>query len=384
MSSAWTSDVAQRIEVPFRVVDNAMFVEAVVNGRAVTLLYDSGFSGAFVINNSVDVGRATGVINLRDFVGQFEAPTVPVRSLNFAGKKIDISEMTIVKQDMSSMSLSYGIHVDGLMGFEVVAPYLHEINFEQRKFIFHPRTSIDITKRTPDNKKTFLARMLPKGNNSIEMSVEAANGNKMTLSLDTGNAFYGTTHKDVLERIGIWNPATQPRFMRQSMVASGPVDSWDLVMKDLKIYGVPVAESTWSIIDLPSSSAEGDGTIGFQFLQNFNIIIDMERRRVWLDNFSGKVSNKLEGTVGLYAVHNPGRGRMTVVYVSPDSPAAKAGIKPGDDLLGVEGKELTVLTFDQVLKLLEGEAGTKVKLATSRNGVLTRHELTREVLVNRP
>jgi predicted aspartyl protease len=377
------TDVKERIEVPFKVAGDAMFVDVTVNSRPVTLLFDTGFSGSFVLDPSVDVGKATGTIMLRDFVGQFEAPTVPVKSVGFGGKNIDVSSMTIVKKDSSGLSAGYGLHCDGMMGFEVIAPYVVEINFEKSRFIFHPRKSVDLSKRTPDGVKTFAARMLPIGANSIELLVEAHNGQKMKLALDTGNAFFATTHRDVLERIGVWEEGKKPNYMRQSMVASGPVDSWDLLMKDTKIYGVPVPESIWNIIDLPASSAEGDGTVGFRFLRNFNITIDVEQRRVWLENFTGSVKSEEKGSIGLYAVHDPSRKRMRIAYVTPGGPADLAGIKRGDDLLGIDGKELTILTFQQILDLLEGEVGTKVKLALSRGGGLLRHELTRQVLVNK-
>jgi hypothetical protein len=380
-SFAFALDLKEKIEVPFRVTDSAMLVDAVVNGRPVSLMFDSGFSGSFVIDSTVNVGQATGTITLRDFVRSFQAPTVPVRSLAFGGKAIDISEMTIVKQDMN-LTQSYGQRCDGIMGFEVIKNYVVEINFQEKKFIFHPRSKMDITKKTPDGKKTFLAKMLPKGNNSIEMSVGAPNGEKMTLALDTGNGFYATTHRDVLERIGLWKEGVKPKFQRLSFVASGAVNSWDVTMKNMAIYGVPVPEAVWNIIDLPASSAEGDGTIGFQFLKNFNVTFDIEQRRVWLENWTGEVGSSVKANVGLFAVHDPGRNRMRIALVMPESPAAKAGIKVGDDLLGIEGKELTIMTFDQVQNLLEGDKGTKVNVAISRAGTLIRFELERDLLVN--
>ncbi len=41
------------------------------------------------------------------------------------------------------------------MGFAVIKNYITEINFQKKKFIFHPKT-LNITKRKPDNKRTFL------------------------------------------------------------------------------------------------------------------------------------------------------------------------------------------------------------------------------------
>lgn len=255
-----------------------------------------------------------------------------------------------------------------------------EFNFEKSKLIFHPK-SYDISTKVPDNKRTFLCRLLPTGHNSMEMTVTASTGKKMILALDTGNAFYATTHKDVLQRIGLWNDQ-EPKFTKLSGVASGAVGSWYYKMKDVSIWGVPVAESYWDIIDAPAGSADGDGTVGYQFLKNFNITIDYERRRVWLENFTGKVSNESPASVGISAAYDERYKRVLIYRVSPESPAEKAGIKAGDYLLSVNGTDATFGSFRDLERLMEGPDGSVVRISTSRNGVLTRHELKRVKLVN--
>ena len=373
-----------KFEVPFRIADNAIIVDSVVNGKTVSCMFDSGFSGAFVMNTTVNLGKPTGTMLLRDFVGQFEAPTIAIKSLELGGKKLDSTGMEAVMQDMSTLSLSYGQHCDGIMGFEIISHNIVEINFQQKKFIFHPRSEFDITKKVPDNNKTFMVKMLPKGHNSIELSAESPAGKKLYLALDTGNGFYATTHKDVLERTGLWKEGSKPKFIKQSWVASGPVDSWSLRLKDMKIFGVPVKDSVWDIIDAPSSSADHDGTVGFQFLKNFNVTIDVEQRRVWLERITEDVGNKPEGDAGVTAVWDPSRKRMTIVHVTPEGPAEKLGVKRGDDLLSVDGKELTNLSFDQMREILAGPVGSKVSLATSRDGNLLRYDIERVPLVNEP
>jgi predicted aspartyl protease len=370
------------IEVPFRVGEDAIIVDATVNNRKVSLMFDTGFSGSVIVNNTINLGKPVGTINLRDFVGQFEAPVVELTSMSLGSKKIDTKGMRAVQKPTTDYSFAYNTHVDGIMGFEVIKDYITEINFERGRFIFHP-PSTDITKRTPDNKRTFLARLLPIGTNSLEMAVRTANGERMTLALDTGNAFYATTHRDVLERIGVWPKGRQPQYTKLSGVASGPVDSWDIQLRDLDIYGVPVASSVWNIIDLPSSSAEGDGTVGYGFLKNFNIIIDYGRRRVWLENFTGKVAEEPLGDVGISAFMDPRQKRVVIFGVSPGSPADKAGVKEQDHLLSIDGQELLDIGWRRLRAMLEGPAGSKVKLAVSRRGELMRFELERAHLFNR-
>lgn len=377
---------AKTIEIPFTMTDSAMIVDAVVNGKKVSCMFDTGFSGSFVLGDNINIGEPTGVMNLRDFVGQFQARTVKIKSLALGPngeKKVETADMEVVQQPARDYSSSYGLHCDGIMGLEVVAHTIMEINFEKKKLIFHPK-DYDITQKTPDSKRTFLARMLPQGNKSIELLVKTAAKENLVLALDTGNGFYATTHRDVLERVGIWKEGKNPVYTKTSLVASGPVASWYLRMKDMNIYGVPVPESVWSIIDLPASSAEHDGTVGFQFLKHFNITIDLDRRRVWLENFSGRVTDESKAGTGISAFFDERVGRMRIFNITPSSPAAKAGIKVGDHLLSVGDTDLVRVGFQEIEDLMEGPAGSKVKVATSRNGNLMRYELAREYLINEP
>lgn len=373
---------ARPIEVPFRLAENAIIADATVNGKKVSTMFDTGFSGAFVLDNQINLGKADGTMNLRDFVGQFEATTVGIKNLAIGGVNIPTRDMQVVQQaGASQMSFGYNTHVDGIMGIEVFKDYNLEINFQNKKFVLHPRT-FDISKRVPDNKRTFLIKMLPKGANSVELPVTLPSGDQMVLALDTGNAFFATTHKDVLERVGLWKPGQKPKFMQSAQVASGAVDSWYYMMEQVSIYGVPVKNSTWSIIDLPSSSSEHDGTVGFGFLKNFNIIIDKERRRVWLENFTGKTSNDVTAEAGINIWYDSEGKRFYVARVVPGSPAQAAGVRLGDVILGVDGKELLNMGWRQVNALMEGELGSKVRLTLSRGGNVMRMEVPRAYLIN--
>ncbi|MBI3721989.1 MAG: hypothetical protein HY248_05490, partial [Fimbriimonas ginsengisoli] len=301
-------------EVPFRVTDEAIIVDATVNGKTVSAMFDTGFAGAIVLNDAIDVGPPSGNILLRDFVGEIEVPTVKLKSLVFGGQSVDVSGLEIVQQPLARLSQVYHAHTDGILGFSVIKNFVAEIDFEHHRFLLHPK-SFDITTRMPDNRRTFLARMLPMGQSSIELEARTRDGKPMALSLDTGNAFYATTHKDSLERVGLWPDGWKPHYPRYSSIASGPVESYAVRLKQMSVWGVPVAESVWDVIDLPSSSAEGAGTVGFQFLKNFNLVIDYERRAVWLDNFTGKVADDPPGEAGLDAGYSKRTKRIEVAHV---------------------------------------------------------------------
>ncbi|ARU40989.1 hypothetical protein CCB80_07465 [Armatimonadetes bacterium Uphvl-Ar1] len=369
-------------EWPFKIMEDAIVVDSQVNGRNVSAMFDTGFSGAYVLNQSVNVGKPTGFMNLQDFVGVFQAPTVKITSLKMGEIDMKPQDMQVVQMPDENYSLNYGTHCDGIMGLEVIAHRVTQINFQESKFKFFP-DSYDINKFKGQPGKTVL-KMLPIGNNAIKLLVKAPNGGKLYLSLDTGNAFYSTTHKDSLERIGLWKVGVKPNFMKQSFVASGAVDSWDIELKDMNIYGYDVPRGVWNIIDRPASDADSDGTVGFGFLKNFNITIDMERRLVMLENFTNEVGSPETGEPGFFAFWDDRSSRMRVGRVLPGSPAEKAGIKPGDFLVSINGELISNTPFRRMMRLMEGEPGSTFICATSRDGVLTRHEIKREVMVNKP
>ena len=78
-----------------------------------------------------------------------------------------------------------------------------------------------------------------------------------------------------------------------------------------------------------------------------------------------------------------GMSDKNVDIISPiaGSPAEKAGIRPKDIIIQVDGKSVDGLTIDAVVRLIRGKAGTDVKLVLARDGnrvevTITRAQIT--------
>jgi carboxyl-terminal processing protease len=64
-------------------------------------------------------------------------------------------------------------------------------------------------------------------------------------------------------------------------------------------------------------------------------------------------------------------GNMDVTEVMPNSPAEKSGIKKGDTIVSMDGKEIIRMTYGDALNKLDGIAGSKVKFGILRKKATT-------------
>ncbi|HEU5114961.1 MAG TPA: S41 family peptidase [Candidatus Paceibacterota bacterium] len=89
--------------------------------------------------------------------------------------------------------------------------------------------------------------------------------------------------------------------------------------------------------------------------------------------FASEIAGNFEGVGMEVGIKD---GRLAVVAPIKDSPADKAGVKPGDYILKIDDKDSSDMTTDEAVGLIRGKAGTTVKLTLSRQGVKNPIEVT--------
>lgn len=73
-------------------------------------------------------------------------------------------------------------------------------------------------------------------------------------------------------------------------------------------------------------------------------------------------------------------GDPAVLYVGmvhPEGPAQQAGLRHGDEVVTVDGTAVSGKTYEQVVKMIRGEAGTIVKLGVKGDGGSRELSITR-------
>lgn len=95
-------------------------------------------------------------------------------------------------------------------------------------------------------------------------------------------------------------------------------------------------------------------------LDPFSSYMDKKEFKMMIDDTEGKEF----GGVGLAV--NYKNNALIVIAPIENSPAFRAGIKPGDEIAEIDGNKTSTITLDECMKIMKGEPGTEVKLVIFR------------------
>jgi carboxyl-terminal processing protease len=111
----------------------------------------------------------------------------------------------------------------------------------------------------------------------------------------------------------------------------------------------------------PKKLSEGAVRGMMQSLDQFSSYADPETHKLEMSNLEGKFE-------GIGAVISMKDNQLTVVSPVADTPAEKAGIKPGDRILEIDGQRTSTMSLIEATFKIRGAAGTTVKLLVLHEG----------------
>lgn len=116
------------------------------------------------------------------------------------------------------------------------------------------------------------------------------------------------------------------------------------------------------------ASEDFAGNIGNRLLERFRVTLDYERRQVVLEP-GARIAQRDRFTQAGVQLVRGADGHVVVRSVLPDSPARKAGLREGDRVLRIDGRDVAEWDAGSVEKRLEeSRPGTRVTLDVQRDG----------------
>lgn len=365
-----------RIRVPFELVDNHIYFKVKVNDSPLlSFLLDTGAQLSYLdLSKANELGvRETDAAWIRrvgscDDLSFFKLDSVRTGLMNPSPDGSGFAQgenLTLFDQIMAGISLGQvekfdGKKIDGIFGYDFLRRFVVEIDYfngvltlcESKNYKY---TGSGETIRI--NLQSYIPTIKAVIDGEYEGMFIVDTGSRNNLDLYPA---FVKTH-GFLERypnyvetpigFGIANPwkgavGRIESFQLGPFLISSPVTGYYLEHRSF------------------SGSAKIAGTIGGGILKKFKVIFDYPRYRMILEeNTNYHVPNRFN-TSGMHLIQE---GEKVFVYhVMENSPAQKAKIKEGDELLSINGVPVSFYSLQRIKEILNQEEGIEIKLKLRR------------------
>ncbi|WP_291128488.1 PDZ domain-containing protein [Flavobacterium sp. UBA7682] len=399
------------ISIPFKLINNLIFIPINVNGEKLTFLLDTGVDKTLLF--SLDDKEQVEFFNLESIklkgLGSNEAIDAYMSSKNKLEVKgfVDYDhEIYLVLDQEFNFSSQVGIPVNGIIGYHFFKNHLIEIDYQRKKVIVYNKT----------NKKVF--RKLEKGYKEETITIEenkpyyisnvTTDGNSYPskLLIDTGNSdavwLFLNKSKEIKLPQKYISDYLGRGFSGSVYGLRGRIEDFNFGSKTFKnpITTFPDSTSLKSVNFVPNRL----GSLGGEVFSRFSILFDYTNQKIYTKpndkvnspfnfNMSGievqhdglewvkETSSENSKSSVSYGVRvNESRVQdnlkikfalkpvFTIYSVRKDSPAELVGLRKNDRLIKIEGKSTHDLTIEKINELLKSEEGRTIELVIERNG----------------
>lgn len=350
----------KRTTVPFKLINNHMYVEVKLNGKPYEFLFDTG--GRNVITPSV--AKELGLKS----EGALQGGGVGEKSEDVALTKVNymevgsayLNDQTFAIFALESFGAIEGRPITGIFGYEVFKRFVVETNYGAN--------SVTLMDPSGYAYKGKGARVQIEFDDSTPAVAGEIDGIAGKFTLDTGSR----------ASLDLSGPFVKDHDLVKRYEAKiqgvtgwgvgGPARSWIARAKSFSFGGVSVEKPVVGLSQQTKGSYSNiylAGNIGAGILKRFNITWNYGAHEIFVEKNANYGMSDVYDRAGLWA--NLGDGTFDVIDVVPGAPAEQAGLKAGDKILAVDGRKASAeISLPDFRAALRGPIGTKVRLDVRR------------------
>jgi hypothetical protein len=321
--------------VPF-VMDNAdkghIIVLVRVNGsRPLHMIFDTGGSNVVSVEAAREIGlKGTGSTN----AGGAGEAQITVQTLSGATLRLGSATLTNqpfgifpLPQSLVHMTSNYAI--DGVIGYEVLKNFVVSIDYVKKTLTLTEPSAFN--SGDAGTAIRFAAATIP----VIPVTYDGVPGQFM---FDTGNAFYSTVSQTFLDAHGLAPEKPGSVYAQSSGNIGGALRPWLTRAKQIQIGPYRIERPVFAVTNTSKGALAGtafSGNLSQSVISRFDVTLDYAHETIYMKpnaNFGKPFVGSLDGM----SLYESDAGALTVSYVNPESPAAKAGIAAGDVIQSVQ------------------------------------------------
>ncbi len=294
------------------------------------------------------------------------------RTLHFPNLPVDSLDFHV--NDYSILTAVYGLRVDGIIGYSFLSRYIVEINYDSLYMdvrsigmLRYPKGGY-LIKPLMGTLPVHHARIRDDKTHNVRFLHDIGAGLCLMLSSDFVEDSATIHRKRVL-------------LPKEGEGVGGSIDMKVTIVRELKVgpyrfRNVPtyIFDDDYNVTSYPYLA----GIIGNDIFRRFNSIINYAKRDIYLvpnSHFRDPFDYSYAGVELYYE-----KGKTVLGDVAANSPAEKAGLKEGDEVVGINNNYSQ--NFDQYKALLQSTVG-RIKMIIRRNEELMQFEFKVKSIIQR-
>ncbi len=354
---------ARQTSLPFRFVNNHIYVDVKLNGRTFAMLVDTGAANVMTPTTARQLGLGP-VGDARVWgAGDFSetAAFARVGAMTIGGIRLRDQLFAVVP--LEGLSAIEGVPFHGMIGYELFKRFVGKIDYEGGTI-----TLTDPAAWNPAGAGVAVPFVF---NGTVPEVEGAIDGIPASFDIDTGSRMSVGLHSPFVLRHGL-----RARFGPSIETVTGwglggPSRGTVARVKRLQLGTVTVNDV---VVDMSRqtqgalSYAVPAGNIGSGLLRRFTVTLDYPRQRIHFAPNGRTNTPDSYDRAGLW-INRDGKA-FRVVAVVDGSPAAAAGIVAGDQIVAVDGINAAYVELGEIRnRWTEMPPGTLVKLSLRRENV---------------
>lgn len=350
--------------VPMRILSGGVIVvSATVNNYpdSLNFILDTG-SGGISLDSTTCVELGISLVpserTIRGIGGVRNVKFLNNASLHLPGLRVDSLNFHV--NDYEILSSVYGMNIDGIIGFSFLNRYIVRLDYDSSEMEVYSKGEFRY-KKGGNVLRPFL------GTIPIQ-TLKFRDEHPMThkFYFDTGAGLCFLLSKDYAEDSMVMRKRKPAPVVTQAEGLGGKMKMELTTVREVnvgpyKFRRVPsfVFEDIYNVTSYPFLG----GLIGNDLLRRFNVTLNYPKREIHIvpnSHFHDPFDYSYTG-LGIYYVD----GRIVVEDVVANSPGEKAGLKPGDVIMGVNNNYSN--NIQQYKNMLQN-TGLRLRLLVLRNG----------------
>ncbi len=398
-----------KISIPFKLINNLVFLPIKVNGVELNFLLDTGVAETilFSLEDKKEVRFLNTERILLKGLGSQEA-VEGLKSTNnlleFGAMKFRNHMLYIILDPEFNLSSHVGIPVNGIIGYQFFRNYLVEVNYSKKKVVVYRETEKNRLKIEKNYKKIPIS--VEKSKPYIQSTIVQDNKEiPVKLLIDIGNSDALWLFQDRSELIKVPTKNFED-FLGRGF--SGDVKGKRALISKFKMtdfeFNDPVVAFPDSVsIKNVNMVKDRKGSVGGEVMKRFTVVFDYKNNQMYLKkngNYNTPFSYNKCGveiqqnglqwvqetvrmeTVPLSKQDNESGGIRVytnefkykfqlkpiyeIAYVRPNSPAAIAGLQKGDVIITINNNPTYKRTLQEINALFKTEEEKRITLEVER------------------